>query len=389
MFALWGFAVATAFLPGIYSAPFMPRWWMVAIGLGFAAFDLRAVDERVLWCLGIGLLWSGLTLLWSPVLDGGMLPLAFLVLFGLIVIASASSSDLDRSNGLSGFALGMFLSSGTALAQKLGYAQNIIGGAQPVGLFFNVEVFAETAAPIAVWCLLQRSYAHRFIGAVIAVAACCTSERVALFGLGAGLIYGLVQNWKLSVAIFGTLFAIGIASLYLKVFDSNERILLWGTAIRSITFAGRGIGWWFQAHPFGREEVVHGDALQLMVEAGVPSLALIAVPVLAWFGKGSRAERACFLVCAIEFVASFPLHMPATTFIFAVAAGALVSRRADVRIPGLQGREAIGDGARSAAAYAASLFGRRRWGGALVSDRSAYPQYTDVARQDSGAGGAI
>ena len=44
MFALWGFAVATAFLPSIYAAPFLPRWWMVAIGLAFVPFNLRAVD---------------------------------------------------------------------------------------------------------------------------------------------------------------------------------------------------------------------------------------------------------------------------------------------------------------------------------------------------------
>ena len=391
MFALWGFAVATAFLPSIYAAPFLPRWWMVAIGLAFVPFNLRAVDERVLWCLGIGILWSGLTLLWSPVLDGGMMPVAFLVLFALVIIASASSTETDRSNGLSGFALGMLLSAGIALAQKYFGLTGIIqaGVNTPVGLFFNPEVFAETAAPIAVWCVLQKSNAHRAIGVIIAAAACCTFERLAIFGLTAGLIYGLIRSWKVSLVIFSALAVAGFCSMYLKVFDSNERILLWATALRSITFTGRGVGWWYQAHPFGREEYVHGDALQLLVECGLPGLAVIAVPVLAWFGKGSRAERACFLVCAIEFVASFPLHMPATAFVFAVAAGALVARHADLHLSQLSVRKADDLDLGWQAARAVGIHRGSKWRSGMVSVRSACAQYAGLGARSDCPGGAV
>jgi hypothetical protein len=325
------------------------------------------------------------------VLDGGVLPVAFLVLFGLVLIASASATQDDRDNGLSGFALGMLLSAGIALAQKYGDLQGIIqtGPHEPVGLFFNPEIFAEAAAPIAVWCLLQKGNIHRVIGAVIGVAACCGSERVAVFGLVAGLLYGLIRNPKILVGLLAALFIGGVLSLYLKIFDSNERILLWGTAIRSLTFGGRGIGWWYQAHPFGREEYVHSDVLQLLVEAGLPGLALCAVPGLAWLGKGTRAERAAFVACAVEFVTSFPLHMPATSFVFAVLAGALACRRTDVCGARLQSREASGFGAGSATAYAASLLRRSRWRGGVVSVRSAYPQYADIPGQVGGAGGAV
>ena len=393
MLALWGFAVATAYLPTIYSAPFMPRWWAVAMGIGCVSrFDPRDVAEPILWCLGSGLLWAALTLLWSPVLDGGALPVVFLVLFGLVLIASASATQEDRDNGLSGFALAILLSAGIALAQKYGDLQGIIetGPHEPVGLFFNPEIFAEGAAPIAVWCLLQKTNAHRAIGGIIGVAACCGSERVAVFGLIAGLLYGIIRNPKVLIGLLALLFVGGFLSLALKIFDSDERILLWGTAIRSVTFFGRGIGWWYQAHPFGREEYVHSDVLQLLVEAGVPGLALCAVPALAWFNKrGTRAERAAFVVCAVEFITSFPLHMPATSFVFAMLAGALACRRADVYIPGLQSRAASGFGLGSAAARGRSLFGRGRWRGEVVSVRSAHPQHADVSAAISSAGGAV
>ena len=391
MFALWGFAVAIAYVPTIYSAPFMPRWWALAIGIGcIRRLDLRDVAEPLVWCLGLVVLWSGLTLLWSPALFGGALLVGFLVLFVLILMASASADQDDRDNAFSGFALGILLSAGIALAQKYGHIKGIIqsGDNMPVGLFFNQEVFAETAAPIVVWCLLQDNNAQRFIGAVIATAVMCTSEHVAIFAIVVGLAYGVIRNPKILLGFVALAFIGGFLSLFLKVFDSNERILLWATAIRSITFFGRGIGWWYQAHPFGREEYVHSDALQAMVESGVAGVALCLVPCLALFrGRGTRPERAVLVVCILEFVFSFPLHMPATTFVFAVAAGAVACRRADVYIPGLQGRAASGFGLGSTTAYAASLFGRWRWRGALVSTRSAYPQYPGLAGQDGGTSG--
>ena len=164
MFALWGFAVAIAYVPTIYSAPFMPRWWALAIGIGcISRLDLRDVAEPLVWCLGLVVLWSGLTLLWSPALFGGALLVGFLVLFVLILMASASAGQDDRNDAFSGFALGILLSAGIALAQKYGHIKGIIqsGDNMPVGLFFNQEVFAETAAPIVVWCLLQNNNAQR------------------------------------------------------------------------------------------------------------------------------------------------------------------------------------------------------------------------------------
>src|ERR1700691_3460850 len=181
MLGLWGFAVATAFLPGIYSAPFMPRWWAFAIGIAFVPrLDLRRIDERILWCMGIALLWSGLTLLWTPALYGGGLLFGFTVLFCVAVVASASATQEDRELGLNGFALGIALSAAIGLGQRFFGYSGVIEAIpnQAAGLFFNREVFAEVSAPIAVWCALQRDYPHRILAVLMGAAIVASQERI-------------------------------------------------------------------------------------------------------------------------------------------------------------------------------------------------------------------
>jgi hypothetical protein len=412
-FGAWGFAVAAAFLPGIYSAPFLPRWWILAIGLAFVPrLDLRLIDERILWCMGITLLWCALTLLWTPALYGGAFLLAFLVLFCLITVASASAMREQRAFALSGFAAAMLVSAAIAFAQRFfeyhGIPQSVPG--LPAGLFFNTEVLAEAAAPIAVWCALQwRDPVYAVTAAVLIVLLLLAQERIALAVLLLGLAYGFLSNPKWRTAAFALIALAGFFALFLKITSADQRVLLWSTAVMTILRAsdvagalnnilGHGIGWWFQAHPFPQEEYVHSDALQFLVELGVFALPLLAVPFIAWFGESRnspalRADRAAFLAVAIEGVVSFPLHMPANVFLFGMLAGAMATRRADVRVPGLSGGIVDDDDPRWQAAqpgYVRHDSQRRHFG---IPVRSAHAQYADVdlahGRERRTAGAAI
>jgi hypothetical protein len=388
MFALWGFAVATAYVPGIYSAPYMPRYWVIALGLAACArLDLKALDEKLLWCMGVLLLWSALTLLWTPALYGGALSVAFMAIFCLIVIASASATASQRNAVLSGFAVGMAVSTVLAVGQRLFGLTWIPQGAVPGGLFFNCEVLGETLAPVAVWCAIVSrerndngavNFWPILAAIVLSVGVLLTQERIAIAVLAVGLTYGLVCDWRVRSAIFGLIGVVGIIAVVEHgALSADTRIMYWGTAIRSFTFFGSGIGWWFQAHPFPHEEYVHSDVLQSVVEIGFAAAALVALPVLAFWNGGSRAERAACVALCIEAVVSFPLHMPATLFVFAVLTGALCSRRADVRVSGLSRREDHADGDRQQAAYGGRILGSLRRGGALVPVRSAFAQYAD------------
>jgi len=381
MFALWGFAVATAYVPGIYSAPYMPRYWAIAIGLALVAkLDLAAIDEKILWCIGVLLLWSGLTLLWSPALYGGGLSVALMALFCLCIVASAAMTAAQRSLLLRGFALGMAISAVVGLSQKYLGLNEIPQGAPPGGLFFNSEVLAETCAPIAVWCALQKDKIWWCVAGLLAVIVLASGERIGCAVLALGLIYGLVQHRGWRFALFTALAVAGALSLFLKAQSADQRIMYWGTALMSSSFAGSGVGWWFQAHPFPHEEYVHSDVLQSIVEIGLGSVALVAIGVLAWRGRGTRAERAMFLALVVETLVSFPLHMPATSFLLAVAAGGLCCRRSDIRVAGLSVRARDGLGVRWAAACARAV----SFGGAgfraLVPVRSALAQHAGVDR---------
>ena len=396
-FGAWGFAVAAAFLPGIYSAPFLPRWWVLALGFAFVPrLDLRLVDEKILWCMGVTLLWAALTLMWTPALYGGAFLLFFLLLFCLLTVASASATANERGFALSGFAAALLVSAVIAFAQRFfdyhGVAQGVPG--LPAGLFFNTEVLAETAAPIAVWCALQwRDPVYLITSAILIALVIVCRERVAMAVLLIGLAYGFIANPKWRIGVLGLIGIAGFVTLFLKIASADQRILLWSTAAISITAAGRGIGWWFQAHPFPQEEYVHSDALQFLVEIGIFALPLLAVPVLAWRGAGNVADRAAFLAVAIEGVVSFPLHMPANVFIFGILAGALAARRGDIRVPRLSGRETDDDGLgrQGASGGVLHINGQRSLG--VVSLRSAHAQHADMGFADgrgrTGTGAAI
>lgn len=391
MFRLWGFAVAAAYVPDIASAPYMPRFWAIALGLGFVPrFDLRLIDEKILWCMGIVLLWSGLTLMWTPALYGGALLVAFMALFCLVAVASAAATSVERASCLEGFATGMLISAGLAIAQTFfGYAA-IPQSAVPGGLFFNPEVLAETAAPIAIWCAVKSPW-HRVAAMILGAVVIMAGERIAIAVLAIGLIYGLVTNRSLRSALLLGVAIAGFAALFWKISSADARILYWQTAALSVTFFGRGVGWWFQAHPFPHEEYVHSDVLQSFVEIGaLGALPFMAIFAIAWRGGGTRAERAAFLAVVLECLVSFPLHLPATLFLAALFTGILACRRADVCGAGLSGREDLVGDPGQPAACGGGLSYWRGFRRRLVSIRSAHPQhenlYPSLSGEDRGRG---
>ena len=386
---LWGFAVAAAFVPGMYAAPFLPRWWAICLGLVFVPrLDPRTIDERMLWAMGIIVLWSALTLLWTPALFGGAFLLLGLVLFGAMAIASANLSSVQRDQILVAFGWGVVLSTAFGVAQQFGY-QGLPQSFPPGGLFYNPEVFAETAAPIFVWALFSRRWA---LATCLGFGVAICHEHIATFIAVIGLICFFVRPTKWQIALIALAILIGTISLATRPGSADTRILYWGTAVRSFTFTGGGLGWWFQAHPFPFEEYVHSDLLQAGVEIGLAGLLWPVVFFFAWHrGAAGRAERALFLACVLECVVSFALHMPATLFLCGIAAGAVACRHPVVYLaqPSSRDTDAIDPRWQSALSRRLSEnFGRS---GAAVSIRSALARLAHLHPQaDRGTiGGAI
>ncbi|MGE5151990.1 MAG: hypothetical protein ACM3II_17885, partial [Rhodospirillaceae bacterium] len=164
--------------------------------------------------------------------------------------------------------------------------------------------------------------------------------------------------------------AAGLAALMVfgvdKLGSAFERIVVWIAMADAVVPLGRGLGWVSLALP--RQQFAHSDALQALVEVGLPAAPLALIPLAAAYrGKGSRAERAAFLAVCIEVVVSFPLRLPASGFVAALLAGYLAGGRMLVR-RGLP-RRRISDGHRvlRATDAASAVRAPSGWRGRAVS----------------------
>lgn len=362
--AVLAFLVGAAYWPGIPAASWAPRWAVLAVGMA-------CVSSLAVWrypaVAGL-LVWGAVSIFFAPDLPTAQVAWYCLALVGFGVIAGAECADLDPVLGALTAALG--ISTILLLTDLAGFP--LVPKAQdyPGGLFLSSEILAELAAPLLVWALCSK----RWVYAVIAAApvALCHS-RISIFVVAMGLLYAAPVRRSLKVSAVGLLI-IAAAILLLtgpRIDSVMERVGLWSTAILSLTWFGEGLGWWSAAHPFPFQMFVHSDLLQYGVELGIGGLLLVWIVATPLLSKiGTTAQRAAYVAIGIETVVSFPLHFPASAFLFAVLAGFLAHGRVAVRV-------AQPDGAirhlarlrRKAASAGALLVGDGSRGGA-VSGRS-------------------
>jgi hypothetical protein len=151
----------------------------------------------------------------------------------------------------------------------------------------------------------------------LALVAFLSSQRILLLILGAGIY--CILAWGLGVLPFDP----G------KLASASQRIEIWQDAISGVSMLGNGLGA-FTAH-FPHWEYAHSDLLQSLCELGIGTVGPVVCCVLAFQAPGHRPEKAALAVLAIEATVSFPLHLPATGFLFALLAGWLGGRRGVLR----------------------------------------------------------
>lgn len=327
--AALGFAVSAAYWPGMLAGSFVPRWAVVALGIPLVSrLDLRSVPKEALALLGVMLALCAVSLGRSPWIEAGIGDFIFVVILSLAFVAGAALDSLD--DVMTGAVLGFIPSALLAPAQLLGW-HPLLEINPPGGLFYSSEVMGEYAALLAIWALLSRRW---WLAALPVTALVLTASRVGCLAVVlALLVYAPVPRLARAGGAVALLAALPLVLFGLKFGAADHtfhRFVLWGTAVLAFTPLGNGLGWGSAAFPF--EEFVHSDALQAMAEIGIGGGGLLLIPVLAFVGKrGSRAERAVFVVACIEVVVSFPLHFPASGFVAAVVAGYLVGLGPRVR----------------------------------------------------------
>lgn len=334
---IYGFCVGAAYGPGLLAAASMPRWWAIALGLPLlSTLSPRGLSSALWWCWGAAFVWAIASLAVVPVPASGAFDLGTMVLCAAVMCAAAEWDEIESV--LTGLGWGVALSVPVAVGQTLGWSPVPHGG--HAGFFLNAEVFGIACAPLAAWAVTsRRSLLAILLGGGLGV----SMSRAGLLAFALGCVWALPAARGVKVAALLLLGGAGIAALLLlgegKLASAQHRAVLWGAALYAIAPLGRGLGWWAAAHPFALEEYVHSDVLQAFVELGVGAVFLLAIPVGAWRSRGGTdAQRAAFVTLCCAACISFPMRLPATVFLFALLAGALVRPRGSVRLAQPDGR---------------------------------------------------
>lgn len=153
------FIVAVTFWPGMAGAADASRWAslcvLVPIGLFFVV--IRPTVIHVIGALLIG--YMALSMLWTPVgFDGVAELMQVAVIAGMFLIGHETDDLTPLYRGLG---LGLWVSSGIAIAQWLGYEPVVIVAPDNTpGLFINPNTMGEIAA-VVILGLVVRTYGRK------------------------------------------------------------------------------------------------------------------------------------------------------------------------------------------------------------------------------------
>lgn len=393
--AALGFAVTTAYGPGMLSPGYVARWGVIAVGLPLLmSIDPRRVVLSVRWILAFVLVAALIpTVLVSPDQAGGLLEFFYILLLCLALFAGA---QLDRLDGLMiGVGIGLIPTAVLAVTQRFDLWSPLPQFGVASGLFYNSEVMAEFAVMPLLWGIVACIKAPRrwwWLVAVSFVPVAISGSRISMAMVVIGLLTIIPHwRWRLLAAALALIAAavlvdhVGIGN----VRSLDHRLTLWGATFLSWNLFGHGLGWYQASYPY--EQFAHSDALQAVAEIGIAAFALLGIVWVALKSKrGGNAERALFIGMLVQCVVSYPLHFPASGFMLAVVAGFLVGSGAALRMV-VDQRGSDDDGGAECAdetghGYRAGFPGRSR----SVSVRSVHQaaarlQYADDQPHPTGA----
>ncbi len=306
-YSIAAFLVTVAYVPWFADAGNAPRWVLLSV-LVPLAWRLR------LWALPHTLAavffgFAALSLLWTPVAIEGVQPLwQFALLWALFCIGAEQDS---MEPVFVGAAWGMALSGVAALFQ-----------AEPTGLFLNKNFMAEAAALVGAGLLAYRRYQ---LLPLILPAVLLPNARGALLALCVVVAMERGSRW----------IAAGLALLFTAVVmwwphgaSLGERWVIWSHTANHLTWFGHGLGSFyidfpgFQEDGFARRfDHAHNDLLELVYELGVGTLPLLALWLVAMVQ--AQPLRLVLIAAAVEGCFGFPLFLPVTGALAAMAAGHL------------------------------------------------------------------
>jgi len=330
------FLTAIAFWNGALDGSLIFRWCLPALGLPILLLTRK---EQGNWTLAhtVGLaylLLAFISLAWTlEILDGAQ---RFLQIELVAVPAFCIGASVKSLKWVYvGFALGLIPSALLAIGQayfpehQLWY---VVQAAKPAGLWMNRNTMAEISALVLIGLLASRIW-----WAIPAPIACLliAQERIAFAALGLAAAGWLWSRHKIA--------AIGIAVLILggggytiltspPESSAGQRMAIWQDSYDGLTPLGRGIGSFLTAWPehlghyaitgvTQRPDHAHNDFVEALFELGPLGAALLLLLFALCLCGAPSAEGLIVLALATECLAAFPLHLPATLFLGALAGG--------------------------------------------------------------------
>jgi hypothetical protein len=338
---LFGFALMTAYWPGISGVATTPRWDVAALLAVALFFAPRVRMTAAHWC-GLSLIgWLALSLIWNDGgADGQLDGINELIQLAIIGIAFAVGSTMASLSGLFlGAAIGIGINSALAVAQWAGMGGHLVQTMDGSfsGLFFNRDRLAAAAALIGIGAVALPRL--RVTLPLLAPSLILAPSRGAWLALVVG--WFVLAPFKIRFLI-GAVVVSGIA-VWMMIHGIGpsdlERLAMWQDTIANLAFFGHGLGSFREvflqtAHAYdfnhwqSRPEHPHNEILWLAFEGGIPA-ALVGTAFCFSLFRDSEGRChtgvAVFSGAGVLGLVAMPFHDPATAILVALCSGHLAA----------------------------------------------------------------
>lgn len=317
---LFGFAIMTAFVPGIVGLASNTSWAVMWLATPLLLLKCK-IGITSINMLGVMFLsYSALSLLWFP---HGLLELMQLLALASVFVWGLSLKDLKKVT--IGLSLGLSVSSIIAVLQYFEIELFIYSTSKVSGLFINSNIYAEISGMLLILILIYKLW--WFVP--ITIPGLLVSSRAVMLGL---IIVGLLKIYnKSKLAAFATAMILSVIASFFD-FDMSsvyQRLDIWKDTLSGLTLLGHGIGSFVYVFPeynkhldaMSLAEYAHNDLLQLVFELGIGSVFLIfIISYLLRVDNELKQALTFFIVIGIF---GFPLHTPITAFMLAIVSSQL------------------------------------------------------------------
>jgi hypothetical protein len=346
--AFVGLISAAAFWPGMAGAAGDARWTALYVALPASLCFVELRPNRMYWLGAAFLALASLSLFWTTVPLDGIAAMMQLMVLACAFLLAHSYEDARPFYSWAG--LGLWVSSGIAILQALGYEPVIKAWTNhDTGLFVNQNIMGECAAVVFVALVADRTW---WIALGVLPALVLSDCRAAWLAVLCCLIFAGWQRWpKLQPILLLSPALAGIVVYTHRGFGSLwERVEMWKDTAAGLTWFGHGIGSYYST--FGAHASIidtssyqvwhaHNDLLELAFELGIPGVALAFTFGALIFWQAAERERVVLIALGVVSFLAFPFHDPATVAIFGIMAGHVARHWDIVRDRQLRGGPAL------------------------------------------------